>query len=355
MNNTQYVASPLEKDIDEERPVSFAKIIIFILLPAVSFFVSLFLGRLFINPIDVLKILGSKLLFIPFEHTWADTIETVVIRIRLPRAIMAMVVGSGLSISGAAFQGMFHNPLVSPYILGVSAGAGFGAALSIVMETSIMMLQVFAFAGGIIAVAIAYYMSRIYRVTPILMLVLSGIVVSAFFQALISLLKYTADREDKLPAIVFWLMGSISHIHLEDLITVIPAIFIGAVGLLMIRWRINVLSMGEKEARAMGVNTELVKAMIILFTTVISSVVVAFCGIIGWVGLVIPHICRMIVGPDHRVLLPVTLAVGATYLIVIDNLARIISPLEVPLGILTAIIGAPFFAMLLRKTRGGWG
>ena len=123
----------------------------------------------------------------------------------------------------------------------------------------------------------------------------------------------------------------------------------------MIRWRINVLSMGEKEARAMGVNTELVKAMIILFTTVISSVVVAFCGIIGWVGLVIPHICRMIVGPDHRVLLPVTLAVGATYLIVIDNLARIISPLEVPLGILTAIIGAPFFAMLLRKTRGGWG
>ena len=266
MNNEQHSGSPIERGIGEERPLSFTKIMVFIALPVVSFIVSLFLGRLFINPIDVLKILGSKLFFIPFEHTWADTIETVVIRIRLPRAIMAMVVGSGLSISGAAFQGMFHNPLVSPYILGVSAGAGFGAALSIVMETSILMLQVFAFVGGIIAVAIAYYMSRIYRVTPILMLVLSGIVVSAFFQALISLLKYTADREDKLPAIVFWLMGSISHIHLEDLITVIPAIFIGAVGLLMIRWRINVLSMGEKEARAMGVNTELVKAMIILFT-----------------------------------------------------------------------------------------
>jgi iron complex transport system permease protein len=339
----------------KEYSLSWVKIVILVGAPLLLFFVSLFLGRFLIHPLVVLKILGQKIFFMPIDTTWAETLETVVIRIRIPRAIMAMVVGAGLSISGAAFQGMFQNPLVSPYILGVSAGGGFGAALAIIWGGSILMIQGFAFLGGIMAVAIAYYTSRIYKTTPVLMLVLAGIVVSAFFQSLLSLMKYIADSEDKLPAIVFWLMGSLANVRIENLPAALLSILSGCVGLVLVRWRINVLSMGDQEARAMGINTEILKGVIILFATIVSSGVVAFCGIIGWVGLVIPHICRMVVGPDHRVLLPATLAVGAAYVTVIDNVARLISPTEVPLGVLTAIVGAPFFAVLLRRTRGGWG
>lgn len=324
-------------------------------LPFCFFFISLFLGRLMIDPLTVALILGKKLLWLPIDSTWSETAENVVMRIRLPRAIMAGAVGAGLSVSGAAFQGMFHNPLVSPFILGVSAGAGFGAALAIILNGSMFTIQLFAFLFGLAAVAITYFTSRIYKSTPILMLVLSGMVVSALFQSMISLLKYTADSESKLPAIVFWLMGSMGSIRYDALRTGLTPIIVGNIGLLLVSWRLNVLSMGEREARALGINTEFIKGIVIICTTLISSTVVAFCGIIGWVGLVIPHLCRMLVGPDHRVLLPATLCVGAAYLILMDNLSRLISPAEVPLGILTAIAGAPFFAYLLRKTKGGWG
>lgn len=346
----------LKDDKIFEKGVSLSpgKRLILVVLPIIFIFISLFAGRLFIEPLIVLKILGQKLLFLPIETTWSDTVESVVVRVRLPRAIMAGAVGAGLSISGAAFQGMFQNPLVSPFILGVSAGAGFGAALAIVMEGSMLLIQSLAFIFGIAAVSLTYFTSRIYKTTPILMLVLSGMVVSAFFQALLSLLKYLADTEDKLPAIVFWLMGSMGSVGLDDLPVGIVLISIGSGLLYLIRWRLNILSMGEMEARAMGVNGELLKGIVIVATTIIASTVVSFCGIIGWVGLVIPHLCRMLVGPDHRVLLPTTLSVGAAYLILIDNLSRIVSAAEVPLGILTAVVGAPFFAYLLRKTKGGW-
>lgn len=339
----------------EEDGISRTKAALLAVLPFFFFFVSLFLGRLFIDPLTVLKILGQKLLLLPIDTTWTDTAENVVLRVRLPRAVMAGAVGAGLSVSGAAFQGMFHNPLVSPFILGVSAGAGFGAALAIIADGSMLVIQLSAFAFGIVAVTATYFTSRIYKTTPILMLVLSGMVVSALFQSMLSLLKYTADTESKLPAIVFWLMGSMGSIGLKDLPAALTPIVLGSIGLLQIRWRMNVLSMGELEARALGMNTELLKGIIIICTTLIASTVVAFCGIIGWVGLVIPHLCRMLTGPDHRVLLPTTLCVGAAYLILIDNLSRLISPAEIPLGILTAMAGAPFFAYLLRKTKGGWG
>ncbi len=357
-NRLQTTLPNKQKSLDiqtETERLSWRKVALLAGLPLLFLFISLFLGRLFIDPLTVLKILAHKLLFIPIDKTWTDTMETVVMRVRLPRAIMAGAAGAGLSISGAAFQGMFHNPLVSPFILGVSAGAGFGAALAIVMDGSMFMIQVLAFVFGIVAVAITYFTSRIYKTTPILMLVLAGIVVSALFQSLLSLLKYTADTEDKLPAIVFWLMGSMGGVRPEDLPFALVLITVGVIGLLLVRWRFNVLSMGDQEARSLGINTELLKGMVIVCTTIISSVVVAFCGIIGWVGLVIPHLCRMLVGPDHRVLMPTTLCVGAAYLIFIDNIARIISPAEVPLGILTALVGAPFFMYLLRKTKGGWG
>jgi iron complex transport system permease protein len=334
--------------------VSRKKVILLILAPLLVFFFSLFLGRYPLEVPTLFKILAAKLFFIPVEETWTKTAEIIVVRIRFPRALMAMLAGAGLSISGAAFQGMFHNPLVSPYLLGVSAGAGFGAALGIMVELPAVWVQVSAFLFGMIAVSLTYFISRVYKTTPVLMLVLSGVVVSSLFMALISLIKYTADPDNKLPAIVFWLMGSLGNTHLQDLETTIPPMLLGGLCLILVRWRVNLLSMGDREARAMGVNTEILKGIIITGSTLVSAAAVSICGIIGWVGLVIPHVCRMMVGPDHRVLLPTTLSVGAIYLLLIDDLARTITAAEIPLGILTAIIGAPFFAFLLRKTRGGW-
>lgn len=343
------------RNLQKDKTVSQKKILILTIMPFLLFFVSLFIGRLAIDPLTLLKILYSKIFFFaPMEKTWTDAMEIVVIRIRLPRALMAMMVGAGLSISGAAFQGMFNNPLVSPYLLGVSSGAGFGAALAILFESSTIAIQFYSFLFGIIAVVLTYSISRVYKTTPLLMLVLSGVVVSSLFMALISLIKFVADPEEKLPTIVFWIMGSLGGVRLGDILLIFPPIVLGMVGLLLVRWRINLMSMGDREAKAMGTKVELLKAIIIICTTMISAAAVSVCGIIGWVGLVIPHICRMWVGPDHKVLLPTTIVVGACYLLLIDNFARTMTSSEIPLGILTAIIGAPFFAYLLRRSKGGW-
>ncbi|MBQ0014924.1 MAG: iron ABC transporter permease [Oscillospiraceae bacterium] len=328
--------------------------VIMIVLPFVLFFVSLFLGRYMINPSDVAKILIDQIPGVNITPTWETTAETVVLRVRFPRAVMAALVGAGLSMSGAAFQGMFQNPLVSPYVLGVSAGASCGAAFGLLMSWPTWMVQIVAFAFGILAVAITYSMAHLYKTTPILMLVLSGMVVSAFFQAMVSLIKFAADDEDKLPAITFWLMGSIGKVGLDDLAPSAIPMILAMVVLYAIRWRLNVLSMGEREAETLGVNTERVKLVVIITTTLISSLTVSLCGIIGWVGQVIPHFCRMIVGPNHKALIPATIFVGASYIIVIDNLCRLVSITEIPIGILTSVVGAPVFAYLLRKTKGGW-
>jgi iron complex transport system permease protein len=335
--------------------MSLSKQIILVLFPIVCFFLSLFLGRYAVDPATLVQVLLSKLLFfIPIEQTWSDTVEVVLFRIRFPRALMALMVGAGLSISGASFQGMFHNPLVSPYLLGVSSGAGFGAAIALMMNLPALAVQALAICFGIVAVLVTYAISRVSQTTPKLMLVLSGVVVSSLFMALISLVKYTADPYDKLPAIVFWLMGSLGSTRFADVLMTAPIMGLGMVGLLLLRWRINLLSMGEREARAMGVNAELLKKIIIVSSTLIAAAAVSVCGIVGWVGLVIPHICRMWVGPDHRVLLPATLSIGAAYLLLIDDLARTLVQAEIPLGVLTAILGAPFFAFLLRRSQGGW-
>jgi iron complex transport system permease protein len=337
----------------EKRP-SKLKWALMVAFPVCLFTVSLFLGRYIVPPDQVVCILGQKLLKLPIKTYWTETVETVVIRVRLPRAIMAALVGAGLSMSGASFQGMFQNPLVSPFILGVSAGASFGAATGLILELPAIGIQALSFLFGLIAVAITYLTAHIYKVTPILMLVLSGMVVSTFFQAMLSLIKFIADDDEKLPAITFWLMGSLGSVGLQDLAIAAIPIIVSMAGLYMIRWKLNVLSMGERESRALGVNNELYKAIIIICTTVISSTAVAFCGIIGWVGQVIPHFCRMIVGPDHKILIPATMLVGAGYLTMIDNLCRLLTATEIPLGILTSVIGAPVFAYLLRKTKGGW-
>jgi iron complex transport system permease protein len=272
----------------------------------------------------------------------------------LPRALLAMIVGGGLSMSGVAYQGMFRNPLVSPDILGVSAASGFGAALALLLSRSEVELQLMAFGFGIVGVSLTYLLARAYRSTPMLMLVLSGVIVAAFFSALLSGAKYVADPDSKLPAITYWLLGSLNGASLLSLKFAAAPIVLGGIGLMLVRWRLNLLAMGEDDARALGVRTERLTAALVVFTTLITAASVSVCGIVGWVGLVIPHVARIWVGPDHRVLMPVSCSIGATYLLIIDDVARTASVSEIPLGILTALIGAPFFAYLLRKTRTVW-
>ncbi|HHX86888.1 MAG TPA: iron ABC transporter permease [Firmicutes bacterium] len=328
------------------------KIAILTLIVVALFVVSMLVGRYNTDPSMVLRLIASR--FVPVEPTWNDTLETIIFGIRLPRAIIAMFVGAGLSISGAAFQGMFRNPLVSPGNLGVSSAAGFGAAVAIFLSLSGTMVQVVAFVFGIIGVTVTYFISRVYKTTPLLMLVLSGMVVGALFTSLTSLIKFVADPYEKLPAITFWLMGGLSSILPADMLLTVPPIIIGATGLILIRWRINILSMGDEEARSLGINTELLKVFIVICSTIITAAAVSAAGLIGWVGLVVPHMARMIVGPDHRVVLPTSFLIGAAYLLLIDNIARTVSAAEIPLGILTSVVGAPFFIYLIRKTKGAW-
>jgi iron complex transport system permease protein len=337
---------------DTRRVLSKKKLILLVALPLGLFYVSLFIGRYYVEPLVVIRILLSKIF--PIAPTWSSTAETIVMQIRMPRSILAIFVGAGMSISGAAYQGMFRNPLVSTDILGVSAAAGFGAAVAILLSGNALEIQVFSFVFGLIGVVLTYMIARVFKTTPTLMLVLSGVVVAAFFTSLISGAKYTADATNKLPAVTYWLLGSFSATTFKTILTAVPLIALGTIGLLLFRWRLNVLAMGDEEARSLGIRTEVLKGIIIVCTTVITATAVSVSGLVGWVGLVIPHVGRMLVGPDHKVLLPTTLAIGAAYLIIIDTLARTVSAQEIPLGILTALIGAPFFAYLLRKTKGGW-
>ncbi len=331
------------------KPRNFALMLI---LPLGLLYVSLFVGRFPVAPQQVAHILYAQL--VPTAPDWPRSIETIVLQIRLQRALLAMLVGAGLSISGAAYQGMFRNPLVSTDILGVTAASGFGAAVALLLSFGAVKLQLVAFAFGLAGVALTYALARVYRTTPVLMLVLSGVVVAAFFSALLSGAKYLADPESKLPAITYWLLGSLNSASMRSLAMAAPPIIVGSAGLLLARWKLNILAMGDEEARALGVRTEWLKGMVIVCTTLITAAAVSVCGIVGWVGLVIPHVGRMLVGPDHRHLLPATLSIGATYLLFIDDIARSVSATEIPLGILTAVVGAPFFAYLLRRTGGTW-
>jgi iron complex transport system permease protein len=318
----------------------------------ILFFLSFLVGRYPIPPYDVMVALVSKIL--PINSTVPPSIDTVIFQVRLPRILAAMLVGAALSIAGACFQGLFKNPLVSPDKLGVSAGAGFAASLAILLSLGTILIQFFSFLGGLLAVGLTYFISRSFKGTSILTLILCGIAIESFFGALISLSKYVADPYQQLPTIVFWLLGSFSAVTIPKLIMMAIPVIIGIVILLLIRWKINIISMGEEEAQTMGVDTKRLQALIILCCTVITASSVSICGIIGWVGLVIPHVTRMIVGPDHKMLLPASVITGAFFLLLIDDVARSITAVEIPIGILTALIGVPFFLYLLRKSKEVW-
>ncbi|AKB59555.1 Vitamin B12 ABC transporter, permease component BtuC [Methanosarcina barkeri 227] len=283
-----------------------------------------------------------------------STQHTVLFNVRLPRILAALLVGAALSIAGASFQGIFRNPLVSPYILGVGSGAGFGACLAILLWNNYLMIQLTAFAFGLLAMFIAISMGKVSKGTGTLVFVLSGIIVSSIFTALTSLAKYVADPYDQLPEIVFWLMGSLASVRYGDLLYILLPIFIGTLVLFLFRWRINILSLGDEEAKALGTDVEKTRLVIIVCATLVTSAAVSISGVIGWVGLVVPHISRMIVGPNYSRLLPMSMIIGASFMLVVDDLSRTIVATEIPLGILTSLVGAPVFAYLIKKGRMGW-
>lgn len=320
-------------------------IFIFSVILILIFIVSFTIGRYPVSIGLLIKVLASKVL--PIVKTWPDTIETVIFKIRFPRIIAAILVGGSLSVSGAVYQGMFKNPLVSPDILGVSAGAAFGAASAIFLSFTNVGIQVTSFIFGLTAVILVYVISKRIKEDAIISLVITGVLVSSIFTSLTSSIKYIADTNDKLPTITFWLMGSLANVTLRDLKSVIIPIALGIIPLYILRWRLNVLSLDEDEAKTLGLNTGKIRFIVVICSTLITAASVSISGMIGWIGLVIPHLSRMIVGPDFRILLPTTILLGSSYLLLIDNIARSVATVEIPIGILTSLIGAPFFIFLL--------
>lgn len=329
-----------------------APIALLVVLAVVTAALTTGIGRYHIDIVTLLRILASYVL--PLERTWLPSTETVVFQVRLPRIGVAMLVGAALSVSGASFQGVFRNPLVSPFILGVSAGAGFGAAIAILVGGDSLAIQMSAFSFGALAVIVAVMLSRIYSSNPTLVLVLSGIIVGGVFTALLALLKYTADPDNKLPVIEYWLLGSLSGARPSVLIG-LGAVTIPTLALVVaLRWRLNLLAFGDETAHSLGLNVKRERLIHITLATILASAAVAVCGIVGWVGLVVPHLARLIVGPDHVRLIPTTMLMGAIFVLVVDTLSRTLIASEIPLGIVTALVGAPVFAILLRRGERAW-
>lgn len=325
--------------------------ILFLISPLIAMVVSLFIGKFTIAPKDLIRLIIFSLMGV--ETPYPSVYSTIIFEVRLPRVLLGMLVGASLSVSGAAFQGIFRNPLVSPYTLGLSSGAAFGAALSLAVSSQ-FPVQLSAFFFSLVAVGFAYYIATSHGSTPIISLLLAGVIVSAIFDSLLSIIQM-AVNERALQSIVYWLMGSLATASWSKIYSALPFASIGCVVIFLLRWRLNVLALGDEEARSVGMNPELYKAVFVLAASLAASSVVSVAGIISFVGLVIPHMIRMIFGPDHTHLIPLCITFGATFMVLVDNLARAGMGFEVPVGVITTLIGAPFFAYLLRSTRsGGW-
>ena len=339
----------LWREIVKQKPGLQLTICIIALIAAFVF--SLYVGRYPIRPSEILPLLLEKFT----GSTGVSGLDSTVFwKWRLPRLAAAMLIGSALAVSGASYQGILRNPIVAPDILGAASGACFGAALGILLGFSAVLVQITAFVCGLAAVGLAFFVSQSLRGSDrggILMLILSGMVVTALFSAGISIIKYVGDPYNTLPAITFWLMGGLTAVLQHDLLILAVPYAVGMVPLMLLRWKMNVLCFDDEEASALGSNAAALRAVIILCATLLTCSAVAIGGMIGWVGLIIPHICRMLTGPDHRRLLPLTLAAGALFLLLVDDLARCVSAQELPLGILTAIVGAPLFLAQLYRMR----
>jgi iron complex transport system permease protein len=310
-------------------------------------------GRYPVPPGDLAGLLWSQLT--GGQSGLDPTVQTVVLKIRGPRVVAALVIGAALAAAGAAYQNMFRNPLVSPDILGVSAGAAVGAVLGIFLSLNVILIQSFAFAFGLAAVGLVYVTANAVRGhDPLLVLVLAGVVVGSLLGACVALMKYLADPYNQLPAITFWLLGSIASATPGDVWSALPLMFLGLLPMWLLRWRINLLSLDDEEARALGVETGRIRFTVIAAATLMTSAAVAISGVIGWIGLVIPHFARMLVGPDFSRLLPTSVLLGAGFLLGVDTLARTVARIEIPLGVLTAFVGTPLFLWQLATARRSW-
>jgi iron complex transport system permease protein len=311
------------------------------------------LGRYPVSLSDMFDVLFSRLTGHPSGAPPA--VENVVLLVRGPRVAAAVLVGAALAVAGTAFQGLFRNPLVSPDILGASSGAALGAVVGIYFSLGVIGIEALAFAGGIIAVAAVYGIGSMVRASdPILVLVLTGVVVGALLGAGVGLIKYLADPYNQLPAMTFWLLGSLASTDVSDLVPLFGPVALGTLVLVALRWRMNVMSLPEEEARALGVPTGALRVAIVAAATLVTSASVATAGVIGWVGLVVPHLARSLVGPDFARLIPTAAILGGGFLLLIDTLARTAAPVEIPLGILTAFVGTPFFIWLLASVQKTW-
>lgn len=306
-------------------------------------------GKYSLTPLECLNIIFGKIT--GTEATWNAMDERLLMGVRLPRVMATVTVGAALALSGAVYQGIFKNPLVSPDFLGVSSGACIGAAIAILLSFSSVLIQVCAFLGGIAAVTLTVMIPKAMKSNSNIMLVLAGIIVSGAMSSILGFIKYIADPETQLAAITYWQLGSFAYVDTPALLSILPLSIIAAVILIAMSWWINILSMGEQEAQSLGANVGLLRGVCIICATVLTAGAVCISGTIGWVGLVIPHFGRMLVGSDNRDLLPAACLIGGIFLLLVDTVTRIIGPAEMPISILTGIIGAPFYAWLLYRQR----
>jgi iron complex transport system permease protein len=326
-------------------------VLLYAILPLIAILVALTCGRYPLTLSQLLAWLHALLFGLPLDDY--QTLAVVVLNIRLPRILGALFVGSALSLSGTLYQSTFRNPMVSPGILGITSGAGFGAALGMLLALNSFGVQCLAFLFGLTAVVISSGIGRLVGrgSNSIVILVLAGMVTGTVFSSLLSLCKLLADPDDTLPSITFWLMGSLTALSNGDVLVLAGPVLLGSFPLLLIRRQLDVQAFGDHEAQSMGVNPRRLRLIVILCSTIITAAAISVSGIIGWIGLLIPHICRMLVGSNHHRLVPCSMLVGALYLLGVDTVARTVAPLEIPLGIITSLIGAPFFIYLMIKKR----
>ena len=333
--------------LNKKRP-SYTAVIAFLSAALLASIIgSVTMGRYPIGVKELGGIIASR--FVDIEPFWTATQESLLLNHRMPRIMLACMVGCCLSAAGASYQGVFQNPMAAPDILGASSGAAFGAALAILLKLGSTIIMVFAFAGSIGTVIMVMFVGSRARGKRVLGLILAGIMIGSLISSGTSMIKLVADPEDQLPAITYWLMGSLNGSAPDDVLFAVIPMAIGLIPLLLLRWRINILTLGDEEARTMGVNARNLRAVIIFCATLITAAAVSVSGVIGWVGLVIPHLTRRMVGNNYRHLMPASMLFGAIFLLLVDNVSRNMFATEIPIGILTSFIGAPFFIYLITR------
>lgn len=317
---------------------------------AVLFLFSFCIGRYGVPFEKLVRIFVSRIY--PLPVTWTPEMEAVALNIRLPRILLCCLVGASLSAAGAAYQGVLQNPMASPDILGASTGAGFGAALAIYFGAASSLITVSAFLMSLITIGGVFLIGRRAPGHPVVNLILAGIMVGSLFQAGTSYIKLVADPTNQLPEITYWLMGSLAGVTMKEVRFAVTPMLLGLIPLYLLRWRINILTMGDEEARTLGVNANLLRLAVIVTATLVTAASVSVSGVIGWVGLVIPHLCRRIASSDYKYVMPASMLLGAAFLLVVDNVSRNLLATEIPIGILTAFVGAPFFLYLILRKKG---